>query len=124
MTRGELFVHAVWATWRRRPFIDPAIEAGLHQPMSSKAMQLRCPVLAIGGTSDHVHVVARVHATIAISRLVGEIKGYSSYVIGHSVGKPFRWQEGYYAATITADVLGAVKHYVLHQREHHRLGRI
>ena len=33
----------------------------------------------------------------------------------------FAWQEGYAAFTVSATALGAVRHYITNQEEHHRV---
>jgi REP element-mobilizing transposase RayT len=70
---------------------------------------------------DHVHLLVRVHPSIAVARLVGEAKGFSSYLVTHQLapGQFFRWQEGYYAMAVPGADLAAVAHYVNTQPEHH-----
>jgi len=46
--------------------------------MRSKAIGLGGTVYVIGGVEDHVHVVASVPPTVALSTFVGQVKGVSS----------------------------------------------
>jgi putative transposase len=124
MTRAELLVHASWSTWQRAPIIDEAIEGPLHRAIGAKCAELGCRVVAIGGTSDHVHLLARLHATVAIAKLVGAAKGYSSFVVTHGLGRSFRWQDGYWATSVSVDELRTLTAYVRNQRLHHRSGNI
>jgi REP element-mobilizing transposase RayT len=106
--------------------IDPSFEESLHRSIRSKCHQLGCAPLATGGTDDHVHLLARLHPTIALSRLIGEAKGYSSYFVSQRLtpGRVFCWQEGYYAATVSEDALPLVERYVVNQRRHHQSGEL
>lgn len=119
MGRAALFVHLVWATWRRLPLIDADVEARLHHAIGAKCVELRCRPLAIGGAADHVHLLVELDAATAVARLVGEVKGASSYLMTHRFDLPFRWQPGYGASTMAADGVSAARRYVLDQKRHH-----
>ena len=102
MGRIEMYVHMVWATWRRTPLIQPAIEPRLYGAMRAKCLQLDCPAVAAGGIADHVHLLAKLHPTVTVARLAGEVKGFTSFLVGHELlpGQFFRWQERYSARTV------------------------
>jgi REP element-mobilizing transposase RayT len=120
--RSELFVHAVWATWRRSWLIDESIEGPLHHAIGVKCLHHGCRVVAIGGTGDHVHLLVEIRPTVRTSRLVGEAKGFSSYLMTHEIAprRFFRWQEGYGAKSVAPEDLAVVERYVRRQRIHHR----
>jgi putative transposase len=121
MRRAAMLVHAVWATWERLPFLDDAVEKRVHGAIAAKCRRLGCPALAIGGTADHVHLLAQLHPSVPLSRLVGEAKGYSSFLMNREIApdRVFRWQERYYASAVALDDLPAVERYVQRQRLHH-----
>ena len=56
-----MFVHLVWATWRRTPLISEAIEKWLYGAIRTRCLKLGCPVVAVGGTADHVHLLVELH---------------------------------------------------------------
>jgi REP element-mobilizing transposase RayT len=117
----ELYLHGVWATWDRLPLIMPEIEADLYSSIRAKCDELKCPCLAIGGMPDHVHVLVRLHTTVAVADLLKGIKGASSHLITHVVqpGGSFRWQGGYGAFTVGKPDAPAVTAYIEHQKQHH-----
>jgi REP element-mobilizing transposase RayT len=117
----ELFVHVVWATLRRRPWIDTAAEAGIERCLRAKAAEHRCEVLAIGIVSDHVHVLLRLAPAAAIARLVADLKGSTSHWMTHELrpNLPFRWQAGYGAFTVSTAERAAVRAYVADQKARH-----
>ena len=121
--RLELYVHAVWKTSRGRPLISAVIEPSVIRAIATKSLQLRCPPCAVGGTSDHMHMLARLHPSVSVARLVGEVKGASSHLVTHDLGVAFfRWQSGYGAFTISTEDVPAVERYVLNQKQHHAFG--
>ncbi len=42
-------------------------------------------LLSFGCTSDHVHLLVRLHPAISVSEITGEVKGYSSCVIANQI---------------------------------------
>ncbi len=122
-SKYEVHVHLVWATWKRRPMVSAEIEAELYRAIGTKCVELRCPARAIGGTTDHVHLLARLHPSISVARLVAEVKGFSSYAVTYGLvhGSRFRWQSGYGAFSVSYDDLPAVETYIRNQKRHHEL---
>jgi len=121
-TMTRLYVHLVWATWNRAPLITADIEQRVYAVMQHQASRLGAEVIAIGGVEDHVHVLARFPATLAIAELVGKMKGASSHFTAQILGETFKWQGGYAAFTVSRSALPTARAYVLNQKAHHRDG--
>ncbi len=121
-----LYVHYVWATWDRQPLITPLIERAIHACVGAKCVELRCEALRIGGVEDHIHVIVRLHASVAVAELVKGMKGASSHLINHEVapGDGFKWQGSYGAFTVSPHDVGRVCDYVESQKEHHASGTL
>lgn len=120
----QLYLHCVWSTSRRAPLITPAIELELYPLIAAKCRSLGCAALAVGGVSDHVHLLVRFNPMLAISTLVGQVKGSSAHAINH-VLRPshyFQWQDGYGAFTIGKRSATQVRAYVLNQKQRHAVG--
>ncbi len=116
-----LFLHLIWATWDRLPMIDSAGERRLHREFEGEAIKMRCMVLALNGTPDHVHVVLTLPATATIADLTKQLKGASSHFVNEVLRPeiPFKWQGSYGAFTLSQwDVERAVA-YVKNQKQHH-----
>jgi REP element-mobilizing transposase RayT len=103
------------------PLIIPRAEPQLYAVVADKCKELDCPLLAIGGTSDHVHLLVRFSPTITIAHLIGEMKGASSQAMTHAVlpGTFFKWQGAYGAFTISKRAVSQVGAYILNQKTHH-----
>ena len=120
-TFADLYVHVVWSTFGRAPWISEGIEKPLYAAMADKCRELRCPPLAIGGMPDHVHLLIGLSPAIAIATLVKEVKGSAAHLVTHrlSPDTPFRWQGGYGAFTLRKEDTSVVRRYILHQKAHH-----
>lgn len=117
----QLYVHCVWSTASRQPLITAALEPTLYSLIATRCQALNCDCYAVGGTCDHIHVLIHFPATIAISNLIGQIKGFSAYAINERMlsQEHFKWQNGYGAFTISKRSIESVRRYVLNQKKHH-----
>jgi putative transposase len=83
---------------------------------------LNCPPLKVGGVEDHVHLLCRLGKQIDISKLIAELKRESSKWVKEQ--RPdladFYWQNGYGAFSVSPNHVDPLKHYIMHQEEHHR----
>lgn len=121
----EVYVHPVWATWNREPWIDEAWESRLHACLRQASTDLGCPVLAVGGVADHVHLLVRLPTTVTIADLVKQAKGTSSHWVNHEAAGPsFRWQGRYAAISVSPSSIDRVRAYIERQREHHASGDV
>ncbi len=78
--------------------------------------------LAIGGASDHVHVLLSLPATLSVAKAMQLLKGNSSKWLRETFPKmhSFAWQEGYGAFSIGVSGVDATVAYIQHQAEHHQ----
>ena len=122
-TRVALFVHLVWATWDRLPLLTGERERRVYRCIEDVSRELEAEVLALGGVQDHVHVVVRLPATLAVADLVQRIKGASSHLATHEADAEnvFKWQGGYCGFTVSQRGVAALCTYVNAQQEHHGL---
>jgi putative transposase len=118
-SRVELYVHLIWATWDRAPLITQELEERLYDVMQHHASRMGARVIAIGGVEDHVHMLLRVPATLAVADLVSRIKGGSSHFAAQVLAHDFKWQGGYAAHSISPSALPRVRQYVLNQKQRH-----
>ena len=120
---NRVHVHFVWATWDRLPLlIDESVRRAVHACIAAKCKELCCEPLAVGGIEDHVHLLADLYQTVAMSDLIGDVKGASSHMANreHRVVPKLRWQRGYSAVSVSPSGVDRVRRYILSQSEHHR----
>lgn len=126
MPYWRLFYHLVWATKGRQPAIQPAFERRLHAAIRAKADELGALVHAVGGTDDHVHLVASVPPAMSLAQFAGQIKGATSHLVNHVLcpSGTFAWQAEYGCVSFGGRQLDRVVKYVINQRQHHRDGTV
>ena len=128
MRRNKLrvLIHFVWATQDRRPLITAEIERRLHRYLTSVCRQHGCPVVAIGGMPDHIHLLVSLSNTMTLSELMKEIKGSSSRFFSEQLNPDgwFAWQPNYGAFSVSPADKEKVMAYILHQKQHHADGAL
>ena len=78
--------------------------------------------LAIGGATDHVHMLLSLPATLSVAKAMQLLKGNSSKWIRETFPKMhlFAWQEGYGAFSVGVSGVDRTVAYIRNQAEHHR----
>jgi len=119
---SNVLLHIVFSTKHRQLWLDTEIEGELFKYIGGICRELKCPSHAIGGTDDHVHIACSLSRTLAICKLLEEIKSSSSKWIKTKGDQysGFEWQNGYGAFSIGQSQLPDLRHYIGNQREHHR----
>ena len=121
-TYCSINIHYIFSTKGRVPLITgelrdrlPAFVGGILRKHSVKA-------LCIGGTSDHIHILASLPTTISVAKAAQLAKGGSSKWIHHTFAdkRAFSWQEGYGAFSVSVSQLPETVAYIRNQAEHHR----
>lgn len=114
--------HCVWSTKNREPLLIPDLRERLWPYLGGIAKQNQMKTLAIGGASDHVHVLLSLPATLSVAKAMQLLKGNSSKWIRETFPEltAFAWQEGYSAFSIGVSAVDATVAYIRSQAEHHR----
>ena len=73
-TLVNLLVHVIFSTKERRQLIKTEIEPVLYAYMAGTLKNLNSPCLAIGGTSNHLHLLTALSKKSAMSDVVAEVK--------------------------------------------------
>jgi putative transposase len=86
------------------------------------ASENKIKTLAIGGMTDHVHVLVSLPAMISVAKAVQLLKGNSSKWIHETFPemRSFEWQEGYGAFSIGISAIDGTVAYIRNQADHHR----
>lgn len=115
------FVHIVFSTKERAPTIGPEIKDRLWSFLGGIARKNGFKALAVGGTTDHVHLLISLPATLAVAKAVQLLKGGSSKWLNEIVKPRFEWQEGYGAFSVGISQENATISYINSQEQHHRI---
>ena len=111
-------LHCVFSTKHRAPLIVEDRREKLWAYFLGIARNMNLRVLAIGGVSDHLHVLLALPPTRNLAKVMCDLKANSSRWMNET-GASFAWQEGYAAFSVSPSRIAAVQHYIHHQKEHH-----
>ncbi len=115
------YIHIIFSTKHRQPLIHPPYESELHAYLGGICKALECPVLAVGGYTNHVHILCMLSKKITLMQLLKELKANSSKWMKtkHPDLSNFYWQDGYGAFSVNPAEVEVVKTYIQNQHEHH-----
>ena len=116
-TFSSLYTHIVFGTKRREPMILGSSE--VHSYLGGIVRGFGGSAVKVGGISDHVHLLVRLKATLAIADAVEKIKASSSKWMNERMATRFQWQKGYSAFSVSPSAVDSVTKYIANQPEHH-----
>ncbi len=118
----HLIYHVVFGTQARRPLIERLWGDELYRYIGGIIMGQRGALHEIGGTADHVHILAGFKAEPPVATMLRMIKTSSSKWINRRkfLGERFSWQEGYAAFSVSPSQLPRVRRYIRNQDQVHR----
>ncbi len=118
---SRVFVHIVFSTKHRQPFMDLAIQPRLFAYMARICTEFDCPPVRIGGYYDHVHILCLLSRKTTLADLLEDVKKHSSKWVktqGEQYAN-FYWQNGYGAFSVNPKQEGVVCRYIDNQFFHH-----
>jgi len=120
-TYSDVFVHFVWSTKNRQIFIHESIQKRLYQYIGGIIKKERSAMVAIGGTTDHIHILIKIGTDVSCADLARKIKSNSSKFMNEvDETKKFAWQSGYGVFSVSHSVVAAVEAYIAQQESHHQ----
>ena len=120
-TYNQIYIHLVFAVKYRDAVIEKSWRQELYQYIIGLIGNRGHKVYAIGGMSDHIHILVSLSPKQAISELVLEVKRASSLWIKEKqfVRCQFAWQEGFGAFSYGKSQIDRVVKYIQNQEVHH-----
>jgi putative transposase len=116
-------VHLVFVTkYRRKVFTKEMLER-VNDIIKETCEQMDCELIEFGGEDNHIHLMVSVHPKIAVSNLVGKLKGKSSYMIRREYWEHIKpmlwgnhfWSPSYCVVSCGGASLDIVKEYINNQ---------
>src|SRR5687767_10767143 len=117
----KVWLHFVWSTKCRFPYLQDEIRNGVFDHIRQNARAKRIHIDFINGYIEHVHCLISLGADQTIEKLMQLIKGESSFWINKNglTKTRFEWQDEYFVASVSEANLGQVRRYIAKQEEHH-----
>jgi putative transposase len=119
-TYTNLLSHVVFSTKDRRPLIDPELKPRLLAYMTGIARNSGNKILSINAVEDHLHLLWELLPTWSLSDATRVLKTNSSRWVNENSLRPFAWQTGYGAFSVSRSNVSAVAEYIETQEAHHR----
>ena len=121
-THQQLLYHIVFSTKNRQNWLTDGFRENVFAYMAGTTKELNGFAIKIGGFYDHVHLLVRIPAKLAVSEFVGQLKANTSKHINDtsSLIRKFGWQDGFGAFTVSFSAKDAVVAYIEKQMEHHK----
>lgn len=120
-THLSLHFHIIFSTKERRAMISDEWRSRLHAYLGGCVKTCGGIPEAVGGTADHVHLLAGLKATHRLADVVRDVKANSTRWVKSEIGaKLFSWQDNYAAFTVSHSQIAKVAAYIRGQEEHHR----
>lgn len=122
----RLYFHLVFSTRNReRLILSPADGQMLLELFLVKAHDLDSYIEEFGCWRDHVHLLVRIPAKLALAKVYGQLKGFSAFVWNRrNQDRPLFWQKGMFSITVDPDHCDELRHYIRHQWRHHDSGSV
>jgi len=119
----KIWVHFVWTTKKRQPFMTTRIKKEMITHIKENAGRKNIFIDSIDGGKEHLHVLISLGAKQSVSEVAGLLKGESSHWINKEkmIKGKFGWQDEYFAISVSESVLPRVRKYIRNQGEHHRI---
>lgn len=121
-TFSQIYIQTVFAVQNRNALIQSAWEEELYKYITGIVQNKGQKMLAINGTSNHIHFFIGMKPTCCLSDLVREIKKSSNSFIKEKqfTSFNFQWQEGFGAFSYSHSQLTDVIRYIENQKERHK----
>src|SRR4051812_6797558 len=121
---NSCLIHCVFATKEWRPVLVAEVQDRLWPYLGGIARENDIKALAVGGATDHVHLLLSLPASLSVSKALQLLKGNSSKWLRETFpelrAQGFAWQEGFGAFSIGVSGVNDTVRYIQTQEAHHR----
>ena len=117
----KVWIHLVWATKNRKPFLTANIRQKVFKHIRENAKTKNIHIDFVNGYTDHIHCLIALNQEQAIAKVVQLVKGESSFWINKNglCNQKFEWQDEYFAVSVSESGVNKVRDYIKNQEEHH-----
>lgn len=118
----KVYVHFVWSTKNRTPFLTKDMRKKVFEHIRENAKEKNIYIDFINGYVDHVHCLVSLNDDLSIGKIAQLLKGESSYWINKNklTSSKFEWQDEYMAIGVDDEKIPIVRKYIAEQEEHHK----
>lgn len=119
----KVWIHFVWTTKKRQPFIQKIVKKKLINHIKENAISKDIYIDSINGDKEHLHALVSLGSSQSVSDVAHLLKGESSHWVNINdlVQGQFEWQDEYFAVSVSESAVPKVRNYIKTQEEHHRV---
>jgi len=123
MSFVRIWIHLVFSTKNREPYLTKEIRYPLIEHIKSNAKEKDIYLRAINGWTEHIHCLISLGKNQEIAKVAMLIKGESAHWLNqqHYLSGKFYWQDDYFAVSVSESMVEAAENYIKKQEEHHTL---
>ena len=123
----QVYVHYVWPTTNRTPFLaTKEIREQVWSHIAENGKKKHINVLMTSGYNDHCHCLLKMPRDITLSKIAQLLKGESSHWINAASiissvfpATEFEWQRQYFVKSVSPEYVEVVASYLEGQELHH-----
>jgi len=121
MTYVKVWLHFVWTTKNREPFLRHEIRERIFQHIYHAAREKGIFIDFINGYLEHVHCLISLGVDQTLAGIMKQLKGESAHWINQNGLCPrrFSWQHEYFVVGVSESVLDKTRDYIRDQERHH-----
>jgi len=119
----KVYIHFVWSTKNRKPFLDSKeLRFKVWNHIRENAKEKGIFIDFVNGHEDHCHCLISLGVDQTIQKVMQLIKGESSFWINKNklTKEKFEWQDEYFAVSVSESMIDIVRKYIKNQEEHHK----
>jgi len=122
MSYVKIWIHSVWGTKNRIPFLSEQIRTEVINHILTNAKEKCIYIDSLNGSKEHLHCLISLAPEQSLSKVMQLIKGESSFWINKNIltKYKFEWAVEYYGVSVSESQLYKVREYIKNQEEHHR----
>ena len=122
MSWVSIYVHMVFCTKNREPFLQPEIRKQVFQHIKENGEEKNIWIDSVNGHEEHAHCLISLNRQHSISKVAQLIKGESSHWINQHqlTNEIFAWQDDYWAVSVSPGHLQQTRAYILNQEARHQ----
>ena len=125
---GEFNYHIqITPAYRREVMENSLVDKLVKAYITSKLEELGVRIVTMKGGPDHLHIFVADCKNVAPAKMIGELKGFSSFMMRKNHKRLFEmylwgdkfWSEGYFCRSIGSTTTEAVEYYIEHSQDKH-----
>ena len=113
--------HVIWIPKYRKHILKDKIKESIQKYLFEKALELKINIETFEIMDDHIHLFIKSRPDLAISYIVQQLKGYTSYKVRKDfpILRKYKslWTHSYFIETIGLISENTVKRYIEMQRK-------